>query len=68
MKPSEHDAMVCRIKKDIDLLSHDLTKVSHDSTKRFLENEIAQKEIRLRFTIEKATNYHTALNKKRLDR
>lgn len=68
MKSPDHNAKVFKIRSGINLLKEDLRRVSHSSTRRYLENEIAQQEVRLRLIIEKAKTPEPQATQKEVDK
>lgn len=53
MKPSDYENKPTRVKTEILLLKEDLKRVKHPGIKRQVENEILQKETKLRLLMKK---------------
>ncbi len=68
MNRSHYEAMVYKVNKEILLLKEDVKHVNHPGIKRGIENEIAQKQARVRLLMEKAKAPAAAGIEKRLDR
>jgi len=68
MNRSHYEAMVYKVNKEILLLKEDIKHVNHSGIKRSIENDIAQKRVRIRFLMERAKTPASTVIQKPLDR
>jgi hypothetical protein len=68
MNRSHYEAMVYKVNKEIILLKEDIKHINHSGIKRSIENEISQKQTRVRILMEKAKTPAPPLTQKTLDK